>query len=528
MITNKEASREQNERQSILHDLHSGVPENRMRACIRAASLRDTFLLDHLIALTHDTNIEVCETACSALAEFSNLRVINTLCNLLGQANTRVQEAAMLALITIGVAVIPEALMRIATAEVEERANLIRVLGELRATKAVPYLVASVADINPRIRMVACRALARIKEESSYEHIRQCLTDKQISVRVAACEALQELGDHRAIDDLLILLTDKERRVANAAFTALDNLGGGVLFRLSSAAARGDAAAIEEIAFISPDAITEIREPRLRHLLLTSLGNVKKISLASLVIPALDDTDAHCRSAACDTLGKFRDPAAVPRLVSHLQDNEPSVILTAMRALELIGDFRAIDSIITAVSAAKGEFHDKLSQSLQRLSQRVVGHYHSMYCMRCLHRFSLTQHTANEVIQYPVCRKCGKTEHGLSGISTVIAMMDRKMKRTIMVDGEAVRVNYFTNTQHFDFDAIEIVSADNYDIERFCVRIGNDGDPFRLARYPSLTCYVYSDAKLTEGMFAMLRNIFPLVTERFALAREIEMWRQSE
>lgn len=499
-----------------------------MRACVRVASMRDDFFLDQLLALTMDSNIDVCETACSALSEFPSPHVIHILCNMLVQTNTRKQEAALLALNSIGEAVVPIAIARISTSSVEERVSLLRILGELRASEAIPHLIAGTIDLNPRIRMVSCRALGKIKSNTSYEHIRQCLADRQSSVRIAACEGLEELGDLRAVEDMLAMLTDMDRRVSNAAFYALDNLGGGALFRLSSAAAMGEADAIEEISRIEKDAISKICEPQLRQLLITNLGNVKKINLSSLILPILYDIDAGCRRAACETLGKYGDHDSVLELISLLRDKEPDVILAAMHALKLIGDFHDIDRIVAEVSVAKSELQENLCQSLQRLCMRVSGNYNAIYCLRCFHRFTLAQKNFNEILKYPVCRKCGKSEHGLTGITRVIAMLDSQMKRKFLLTGNTIRINYLASPHYFDFDAIEIVSADNYDIERLCVRLVNDGDPFRLSRFPYVTCHVYSDAKLTDSMFAMLRNIFPTLTERFALAREIDLWRQSE
>jgi hypothetical protein len=77
--------------------------------------------------------------------------------------------------------------------------------------------------------------------------------------------------------------------------------------------------------------------------------------------------------------------------------------------------------------------------------------------------------------------------------------------------GGVILLNWLKLNAPADCDRILIAHAGEYDIERFCVMLGNDTDPVRAARYPrlpvTLACPVPDNAR------RILDKLFGTVTD---------------
>jgi NADH-quinone oxidoreductase subunit J len=73
---------------------------------------------------------------------------------------------------------------------------------------------------------------------------------------------------------------------------------------------------------------------------------------------------------------------------------------------------------------------------------------------------------------------------------------------------DSLRVNWLKRQEPFDFDWVDIVQADDKDVERFVTQIGNDTDDWRSSRYRQIRCHVAATSDLSENTLRVLRNMF--------------------
>ncbi|RMF46429.1 MAG: HEAT repeat domain-containing protein [Anaerolineae bacterium] len=87
----------------------------------------------------------------------------------------------------------------------------------------------------------------------------------------------------------------------------------------------------------------------LRHHALHGLDEAQARRAVAALLPLLDGEDRLLRSLTGQALSAL-GASAVPALLQTLQDGAPAARLTAMRALAVIGDTRAIPAMFQAVS----------------------------------------------------------------------------------------------------------------------------------------------------------------------------------
>jgi hypothetical protein len=73
---------------------------------------------------------------------------------------------------------------------------------------------------------------------------------------------------------------------------------------------------------------------------------------------------------------------------------------------------------------------------------------------------------------------------------------------------ELLRVNWFRRDSLFDFDRVELVQANDEEVERFAVRVGNDTDPVRSPRYGQMACLIGPDCRPSENTWRILQSQF--------------------
>jgi HEAT repeat protein len=107
------------------------------------------------------------------------------------------------------------------------RRLIVVVLGELRATDAVPDLVAALAGPDDELCARACHALGKIGDPHSAERLADVAIDgaRPWFVRTAAAGACGQLGDPYIAGTLVEALDSEEWYPRNAAATALVRLG---------------------------------------------------------------------------------------------------------------------------------------------------------------------------------------------------------------------------------------------------------------------------------------------------------------
>ncbi len=103
--------------------------------------------------------------------------------------------------------------------------NACRVLGELKDTVAVPYLIDILNHPDYQVRGYALTAIGNAKDTSAFNWVAFALSDSVEVVRKSSVYALGELQDERGVDYLIYALDDPHYSVLMAAVEALGKLG---------------------------------------------------------------------------------------------------------------------------------------------------------------------------------------------------------------------------------------------------------------------------------------------------------------
>ncbi len=137
-------------------------------------------------------------------------------------------------------------------------------------------------------------------------------------------------------------------------------------------------------------------------------------------------------------------------------------------------------------------------------------------CARCLSAFGprTVKLVFPERITFYGCRTCGQSWELLPPYREVVAVLDAGSPPTRVAAGDVLRVNWLADRKLFDFDRVEIRAADDEQVERFAVQVGNDTDPARKPRYHSMRCDVAPTAGITESALRILRATFGTVQTR--------------
>jgi hypothetical protein len=253
------------------------------------------------------------------------------------------------------------------------------------------------------------------------------------------------------------------------------------------------------------------------------------------LLDQLNHEDRRKRCAACREMGALRDLRAVGPLVFRLEDTDNDVRQAAAEALRSLGegrlasavmgawkgeweafeelarlvaqgDLRAIDPLIARVSDPDAAVRRAVGQALKRISKALKPVRAGLLCSSCWTRFE-EKESAEGALWY-ACQVCGKAGKTLSGIRELVAVLDEEWSQERESNDGVLRVNWLERRVPFDFDRIEVIRASDYEVERFCIVVGNDTDEYRRARYKSMPWVVAPQCALSENTLRVLRSTF--------------------
>ena len=155
---------------------------------------------------------------------------------------------------------------------------------------------------------------AQIGKPTTIPVFRERMIDKDPYLRRAAIEGLGRAGDKESIEALeKVPVTDESPTVRLAALFALQKLGRNTAGRIADGMA-------------SPKLLSQGQD------YLVELGP----SLATTIVPRLQEPDADVREAMADVLGIIGDATVIPPLQAALRDRDASVAAAAKRAIAKI------------------------------------------------------------------------------------------------------------------------------------------------------------------------------------------------
>jgi hypothetical protein len=276
------------------------------------------------------------------------------------------------------------------------------------------------------------------------------------------------------------------------------------------------------------------------------LGDVGDANTVGLLIETLRDQHKEVRRCAAEALGKIGDPQSVAPLINALRDSDEYVRQCVAAALGDIGDARAVDPLLEAlnlqdkwvryyVAEALGKICDacaidalietlrdqsaivrkKAQESLEKLRQHlgsITGEEAAnLICPVCLCRFEKHQAKLGFLkdFTYYACRNC----HGsqcIDNVAKVIVVLDTSITASYAHSNTNLLVNWFKYKDPFDFDEVQIIAAEDFDVEEFVVKMRNDVDKMRRKRYSSISLHLSSDVKLTQSKINLLKSTFSI------------------
>lgn len=376
--------------------LTSKVPETRQMAARNLARYDIVHTLPHLLRALDDPDAKVRITAAHALAQHGALEAVPVLMTWLTDPDPQIKQAGARVLGELGAAEAVPALVRsLGDPDPQVRFEVVIALGKIGTPEVVVALLGRLEDDKAEVRAAAVDQLAAIGDPRAVVPLVGAFDDASVDVRIAAVRAVGRLGDLAAVPALIRSLADSNDRVAVEAVGAIGNLraveaapllieelerGRAHAYRVKVAYALGQlgAAGHDEALRVL---VRLLADRRMRTAAVEALRAAGRAAVPAL-IAHLDGELEGDPASAVELLRDAADPAATPALVAELgrarvprelvlqaigaagdgralipvlallEDPDPAVRLSAMRALRPLLDPRAADVLIGALSDA--------------------------------------------------------------------------------------------------------------------------------------------------------------------------------
>ncbi|WP_199509385.1 HEAT repeat domain-containing protein [Nucisporomicrobium flavum] len=320
-----------------------------------------------------------------ALGRLGDPRAVPDLIAALGEREAR--DGAVGALLAMGEAALDpliEALRHDRNGR--RRANAAFVLGLSHRPRAIPPLIAALADDERTVQDYSASALGYFGEPALGPLI-DALSDGDEDVRTWALRALAYMRDPRAVPHLLHAMVSDSADVAEQAARCLRICGEGavepladLLFHHADPDMRWNAATalsgLGEPGITALVAAADSDDPATRVCAIAGLGEAAT-SLSVLEPPdprlavslndALYDIDPAVRDIAAIGLGRSGDARAVNTLAAMVRSGEPEARALAVEQLGHIEDPAAVDALVTALRVADAEVRRAACEALGRL-----------------------------------------------------------------------------------------------------------------------------------------------------------------
>lgn len=222
--------------------------------------------------------------------------------------------------------VVKKLLEQLPNQTVSVKIAILRTLGRMHDTRAIPALINSLGDPKYSIWREAAGALV-LFDKAAVNSLIDNLSNPNplIAGRCALC--LGKIGDARALPYLKAQVPGENDYVEANAAMALANFGAEELAYLASRLPQASPSAQRNIA----NALALAEGPGI-----------------SVLKEQLSSTDPNLLSAVLEGLGKAKDPSAIPDIISKLGHHSPAVRGAATTALGEIGDARGLKAVLIA------------------------------------------------------------------------------------------------------------------------------------------------------------------------------------
>jgi HEAT repeat protein len=236
------------------------------------------------------------------------------------------QQPAESTLIAMGEEAVSHLLGRLNTQSAREKWTLIRILGKIGEPAVMP-LVDSLDSKDKEVTKLSVRILGDIKDSRAVRPLVALLTRKDYNIRSDACESLGKTADTSAFTDVSLRMEDSVEVVRKSAAVALGRMNDqrGIPYLV-----KGMSDSHFSVRMSSANSLVAIGQP----------------AVASL-LPLLDNAGEPTMNLAIESLGRLKTKEALPLLVNKLGADSWSTRAFAVEALGEIGDQRGLRAVKT-------------------------------------------------------------------------------------------------------------------------------------------------------------------------------------
>lgn len=353
------------------------------------------------------------------------------------------------------------------------------------------WLLRRLGHWNYQVRAAACLRLGVVGDSESLGALVARLGDRDAEVRAAACRALGMLGRTEAIASLMPRTTDRSTEVREAACLALGMLG-------------DDGVALDLVRLASSE------RSYTRRAAVEALGYVRYAPAVPVLLRLLERQEPLTQAAVALALSRIGDESAAEALAACTESPDRRARAAACRALAALHTTRGIDPLARRLRDPAREVRRAAADGLRTLAGALEPRVPAMLCGACLTRFNMRPAPGRlgARLRVPVCRTCGKARQAITGVPVVVAVLDADMEDDRQLAPLALHVNCLRRQELLDFDEVHIGRVGEEEIERFCVRLGNDLDGQRRVRYRGTRAVVRPAAALSVRARHMLSDVF--------------------
>ncbi|HMS85316.1 MAG TPA: HEAT repeat domain-containing protein [Nitrospira sp.] len=319
------------------------------------------------ITALRDEDWAIREDAARLLGQLKDPRAVHPLLLLLRDQDRSVREAAVEALRAIGIPAVEALGICLSEGDLAVQEAASSILATIADERVLTQLVLALRSSDWVVRMHAAQALGRVKSAETVDALIPLLQDKVKAVREEAATALAAIGE-AAIPCLVQALKHDDWLVR---LHAVESLG----------KARSPHTVEPLLSVLFNDRDSSVREDAVRAL--GEIGDARAVDHLCVTM-----REPSLRTVAVEALGRIGNPCAVPILMDVVTGTIPQEstrtavgcgdqwneeLITqgaAVRALGLIGDDRAIPSLVAALSPT--HTRAEAAASLAKFGSKVI------------------------------------------------------------------------------------------------------------------------------------------------------------
>lgn len=201
---------------------------------------------------------------------------------------------------------------------------------------------------DPALKRGACEAIEGLKPPEFIPDLVEAIKDEDLGVREAALNALSAIGTNLAAEAVVPLIRSEDVSVRNAGLEVLEHVGldaFDTIFRLLKDAE-------DDVVKFAIDTVSAIKDNRYER------------EIRALTAHA----NANIRAAAAMCLGKTGASGSANALIAALGDREEWVRFSAVEALGLIGDGRALEPLFGIIEKDAGPVKEAAFEAIGRIA----------------------------------------------------------------------------------------------------------------------------------------------------------------